>query len=339
MAGQAGEGEISQRVAWEGADHLIFSKRLNPGSRFAPVFEVCVYPLDDLRERQRLLRYQILGAGGALLGVALICSHLLALRLSRPVERLAVALLQDRAQRQQAEARLVSTQVELERSARFSADASHQLKTPVTVLRAGLDELAARAELAPELREEVDSLIHQTNRLGSVIEDLLLLSRMDAGHLRIQFARVDLAAVLETCLDDVSALPDEFGLERTSAVEQALVIEGEQRFVEIIIQNLLVNAQKYNRPGGRAHVASRVQGGRVVLNFGNTGRPIPPESHEDIFQRFHRGPAGGGVPGHGLGLNLARDLARLHGGDLRLVRSSGDWTEFEVEFLGTRASA
>lgn len=335
----AGETEISQRLRWEGAEHLVFSKRLNPGSRFAPVFEVCVYPLDGLLERQRRLRFQILGAGAALLCAALLCSHFLALRLARPVERLAVASLQDRAERRQAEARLVSTRVELERSARFSADASHQLKTPVSVLRAGLDELAARPELAPALRDEVDSLIHQTNRLGSVIEDLLLLSRMDAGHLPIQFSRVELAAVLETCLDDMSALPDDFGLERSCEAVESFAIQGEQRFVEIIIQNLLVNAQKYNRPQGRVQVAARRQGQWVLLTIGNTGRPIPPESHEDIFRRFHRGPTGGGLPGHGLGLNLARDLARLHGGDLRLVRSSGDWTEFEVAFLAWRDAA
>jgi signal transduction histidine kinase len=71
-----------------------------------------------------------------------------------------------------------------------------------------------------------------------------------------------------------------------------------------------------------------------VLLIGNSGRPIPRLAQEHIFERFHRGTTG--VSGHGLGLNLARELARLHGGDLRLLRSQEDWTEFEVRFRVAR---
>jgi signal transduction histidine kinase len=72
---------------------------------------------------------------------------------------------------------------------------------------------------------------------------------------------------------------------------------------------------------------------------GNTGRSISGPAREHIFERFHRGAAGGDIPGHGLGLNLARELARLHGGDLRLVSSGEDWTEFEVRFRLARQTA
>jgi signal transduction histidine kinase len=70
----------------------------------------------------------------------------------------------------------------------------------------------------------------------------------------------------------------------------------------------------------------------VRLTVRNSGRPIPPESQAHIFERFHRGAVGENVPGYGLGLNLARELARLHQGDLRLLRSDADGTEFEVCF-------
>jgi signal transduction histidine kinase len=71
---------------------------------------------------------------------------------------------------------------------------------------------------------------------------------------------------------------------------------------------------------------------QVLLTIGNTGHPIPAAAQEHIFERFHRGVVGERITGHGLGLNLARELARLHGGDLRLLRSDEDWTEFEVRF-------
>jgi signal transduction histidine kinase len=96
------------------------------------------------------------------------------------------------------------------------------------------------------------------------------------------------------------------------------------------VQNLMENAAKYNRPGGRIRVAARETDGLVEVTVENTGRPIPPEVQARIFERFHRGAVGENVPGYGLGLNLARELARLHGGDLKLVGSNDSGTRFEV---------
>jgi signal transduction histidine kinase len=248
------------------------------------------------------------------------------------VERLAVDSAENRVQRARAEAALELTSEELQRSARFSADASHQLKTPVTVLRAGLEELLAGEKLSLEAREEIGSLVHQTFRLTSIIEDLLLLSRMDAGRLQIEFSAVDLTPLIEAWLDDLGALPDGLGLAVETDIPPALWIAGEKRYTTLILQNLLENARKYNRPGGRIRIAAREEGGWVILAIGNTGGPIPPTAQEHIFERFHRGAVGENVPGHGLGLNLARELARLHRGELRLARSDETWTEFEVRF-------
>ena len=266
----------------------------------------------------------MLGAFGA--------SQFFSHRLSAPVERLAVDSEENRAQRERAEAALELTSQELQRSARFSADASHQLKTPVTVLRAGLEELLAGEKLAPDAREEISGLVHQTFRLTSVIEDLLLLSRMDAGRLQLDLRAVNLTPLIEAWLDDFGAFPDEFKLEVGADIPPELYVAGETRYTTLILQNLLENARKYNRPGGRIRIAARTEGLWAILAIGNTGRPIPPAAQAHIFERFHRGAAGENVPGHGLGLNLARELARLHRGDLRLARSDQAWTEFEVRF-------
>jgi len=328
----ADSAEGGYEVGAGGARYLLFCKRLNPGSLFPAAFEVSIYPLADLLARQRLLIWQFSGAAALLLLGAFAASHLLSGRLSRPVERLAVDSEENRSQRYRAEAALESTSRELQRSARFSADASHQLKTPVTVLRAGLEELLAGEYVSAEAREEVSALVHQTFRLAGVIEDLLLLSRMDAGRLQIQFSRLDLAPLIEAWVDDLGALPDALGLRVDADFPPSLWITGEKRYATLILQNLLENARKYNRAGGRIRIAAREEGDWAVLAIGNTGLPVPPEAQEHIFERFHRGAVGENVPGHGIGLNLARELARLHGGDLRLARSDGEWTEFEVRF-------
>lgn len=323
--------ERSLRIELSDGPHLLFYKQLNPNSSFPSAYEICIYPLNDLLARQRELRWQIIGAGALLLLAGLAVSHFASARLSAPVAKLAHDSAEDRAERERAEAALEKTSKELQRSARFSANTSHQLKTPVTVLRAGLEELREHENLTPEGREEIAALIHQTFRITSIIEDLLLLSQMDAGRLQIAFTPVDLSHLLEAQIDDLSALPDGADVEVESDCGD-IHIAGEKHYVALILQNLLENARKYNRPGGRIRISCREDGEWAVLTIGNTGRSVPHPAREDIFERFHRGAMGEDVPGHGLGLNLARELARLHGGDLRLVSSKEDWTEFEVCF-------
>lgn len=330
--------ERSFRVQVNSVPHLVFYKRLNPNSLFPPAYEICIYPLDDLLTQQRQLRWQVLSAGALLLLVAFTVSHFASARLSVPVTKLAQDSAENRAERDRAEAALEKTSKELQRSARFSANTSHQLKTPVTVLRAGLEELRTHENLTPEGREEIAALIHQTFRITSIIEDLLLLSQMDAGRLQIAFSTVDLSHLLEAQMDDLSALPDGVDVEVESDCPDAH-IAGEKHYVALILQNLLENARKYNRPGGRIRILCCEEDDWAILTIGNTGRSIPSPAREHIFERFHRGSVGEDITGHGLGLNLARELARLHGGDLRLVRSEEDWTEFEVRFRVARQTA
>ena len=319
-------------VSVNGAPHLLFYGRLNPDSLFPPGYEICIYPLADLMARLHRLRWQIGGAGALLLLGGFVASNFVAARLSAPVEKLAVDSETNRAQRKRAEAALASTSEELERSTRYSADASHQLKTPVTILRAGLEALLRREDFKPGVYHELSVLLHQTHRLTGVINDLLLLSRIDAGHLQIESEPVNLSQLVEEWLDDLGALPDSLDVKIEKKFPAELYVAGEKRYISLIVQNLLENSRKYNRPEGRIRVAGHKDTDEIVLNIGNTGRPITHDVQEHIFERFHRGSGGTAISGHGLGLNLARELARLHGGDLRLVGSDDDWTEFEVCF-------
>lgn len=337
--GKAGDEERSLETKIEGVPYLLFFKRLNLHSNYPPAYEVCVYPLTQLLARQRQLRSQFLGAGGVLLLGGFVVSHFFSRRLSRPVEKLAVVSEENLAQRQRAEAKLQTTAEELQRSARFSADASHQLKSPITVLRAGLDSLLARDGFPQEVYEEISSLIHQTYRLTGVVEDLLLLSRMDAGKLRLNLHPVDLAHLVAEWIDDLRAMPDAAHLRVETNLPDDLQIVGETKFTSLVVQNLLDNARKYNRRGGVIRISAHEENNQVELRVANTGRGIPSEAQPDIFERFHRAGASEDVPGHGLGLNLARELMRLHGGKLRLVRSDAEWTEFSARFAAAAPAA
>jgi signal transduction histidine kinase len=307
----------SVTVALNGVPHAVFYRRANSGSDYPPAFEVSIFPMSGFAARRTTLRTRIVSIGALLLVGAFFAGRVLSARLSAPVEQLAI---------------------DSERSARFSADASHQLKTPVTVLRAGLEELLTRQNLSPEECDSIAALIHQTYRLSSLVDDLLLLSRMDSGRLKLAFAPVDLAHLIAAAVDDVSAIPDGKDIDIETEVAPDVAIQGESRYTAIILQNLLENARKYNRPGGRIRVTAHRDEESVYLAIGNTGSTIAPAAQARIFERFHRGAMGENIPGYGLGLNLARELARLHDGELRLVRSADDWTEFEVRFRAMPAS-
>jgi signal transduction histidine kinase len=319
-------------ISLDGHPYLLFFKLLNPDSIFPPAYQIGIYPLQNALTRQRRLRAEVIGVGVLLLAAGFFASQFAASRLSRPVQRLAIESRTHLAERRRAEESLATTSQELKRSARFSANASHQLKSPLSVLRAGIESLLTRNDFEPPVYDELSSLLHQTYRLTGVIDDLLLLSQMDAGRLQIAFSSVDLSELVDEWLDDINALPESFEVRIEKEVSTGLYVAGEKRYTSLIVQNLVENARKYNRPGGRIRVTAFRNARGVTLNVGNTGPTISPEAQQHIFERFHRGSVGENVSGHGLGLNLASELALLHGGRLRFVRSNDDWTEFEVTF-------
>jgi signal transduction histidine kinase len=333
------QGQSNFRITINKTSYLLFFKRLNPDSPFSPAYEICLYSLQSSIAQLHRLRWQIGGAGSLLLLGGFVASHFIAVRFSKPIEQLTFDSDRNRAQRREAEAALASTTERLERSTRYSADASHQLKSPLTVLRAGLEALLTREDFSPATYEELSTLLHHTHRLSGVIEDLLLLSRMEAGHMQIDATPVNLSQVVEEWLDDLEALPDSPEVRIEKEIPAELYVAGERRYISLIVQNLLENARKYNRRDGRIRVRAASKNGQVLLSIGNTGKSIAAEAQVHIFKRFRRAAAGSGVTGHGLGLNLARELARLHGGDLKLVSSEDDWTEFELLLQAMKCSA
>src|SRR5262249_44123768 len=217
-----------------------------------------------------------------------------------------------------------------EQSVRFSADASHQLKTPITVLRAGIEEIVADVECSEGTQARADGLLHRIHHLSSVVDNLLLLSRADAGRLDLSKAEFDLGEVLEGVLDDALTLAEPLDLSVEAHVPKHLLLKADRTFVAIIAQNLVENAVKYNTPGGRIRVGARIVNGAVEITISNTGNGIPKDRTGQLFERFYRVRRDERVSGQGLGLSIARELARAHGGDVELVRSDGSWTEMRV---------
>jgi two-component system, OmpR family, heavy metal sensor histidine kinase CusS len=219
-------------------------------------------------------------------------------------------------------------QSSFEQSIRFSADASHQLKTPISVLRAGIEEMLTDPSTPRKHRARSEALLHQTHQLTSIAENLLLLARADAGRLGLQPCAFDLREVLDGMCDDTRALAESNDLTVETDVVHELPVVADRPSAALIAQNLVENAVKFNQPGGTISIGARHVDGKVEVTIGNNGEGIPQERCSSIFERFYRARGDGRIEGQGLGLSIARELARAQGGDVTLRKSDAKWTEF-----------
>lgn len=215
-------------------------------------------------------------------------------------------------------------------SVRFTADASHELKTPLALIATGLEELLRRRDLPPDVVTALASLLEDNRRLAAICQDLLVLARADAGRLALDRQPHDLRPLIEAAVEDARILAEE----RRIAIEVALPPHAgefvDARYFTRILLNVLSNAVKYNRDGGTVRVRLAAEESRWTLDIANTGPGIAPEHQARLFERFFRADNSAAAPGHGLGLSLSRELARAHGGDLTLSASNAEWTAFRL---------
>jgi heavy metal sensor kinase len=215
---------------------------------------------------------------------------------------------------------------------RFSADASHELKTPLAIMQAELESALQAAAPGSKEQQAFGNLLEETQRLKTITRSLLLLAQADAGELRLSREPVDLTATLVNIIEDAEILAAEAKLQFQIDLQPRVTMAGDRALLPTALLNLLTNAIKYNEPGGRIQVQLARDGTKVVLDVGNSGPGIPSEEQSKIFDRFHRVDTTRGrvVDGIGLGLSLAREIIRAHGGELVLVTSRPGWTQFRV---------
>jgi signal transduction histidine kinase len=208
-------------------------------------------------------------------------------------------------------------------ASRFSADAAHELKTPLTILR-GRIEQAIQHSPQGSLQAELAGMQDEVDRLTGITRKLLLLSQADAGRLALTASLVDLSQLLDDLIGDVQMLLTNQQCE--FKIEPQLRVEGDALLLSQLLNNLVSNALSYCSAGGWIQVAAKAMPAGLEVLVANSSQLIDAESRSRFFDRFYRGDAAHNraVEGSGLGLSLAREIARAHGGELTLEMTADD---------------
>ncbi len=213
----------------------------------------------------------------------------------------------------------------------FFANVSHELRTPLTLIMAPVDEMLGKVTGA--LRTGLEVVRRNASRLLRMIDDLLDLARLEGGRLRLHVAPLDLGEIVDRVVSAARPTAERNG--QTLTVEAGAPIEGlfgDPHRVEIVVTNLVGNALKFTPQGGSIRVSMTADAEHAHLEVVDTGPGIPEDQRERIFERFYQiyGSERRRHGGAGIGLALARDLARLHGGDLVVVPGDGRGARFRL---------
>lgn len=297
----------------------------------------------------RRLVWLLLAAGGGVLAVGLGGGWWLTTWAIRPVEQISAAArriaegnLSERIAGAEVDnelgrlaAVLNSTFARLEaafaQQKQFTADASHELRTPIAVLISEAQTALARPRTAAEYRETIEACLATAQQMRRLTESLLDLARLDAGPQTLRLEPVDLAALAGAGLEQVRPLAAARGI-RLEAQLMPAPCRGDPDRLTQLVTNLLVNAIHYNRDGGAVRLTTGPERGGAKLAVADTGLGIGPEDLPHIFERFYRADkARARSEGRfGLGLAICKAIVQAHGGSIGVSSQPGQGSVFEV---------
>ena len=251
--------------------------------------------------------------------------------------RLAVPLVKDELGRLAETLNQMLARLELNFAAlrRFTAEASHELKTPLTVLRGGVERAITTPNLPQDTLAVLEETLQEVNRMTELVDALLTLARADEGRAPLHREPVDLRTIVAEAQETGELLAEEAGVTiEVATPSEPVVLEVDRSRIRQLLLNLLENAVKYTPKGGSVSVRLGQTDGRVLLTVADTGIGIAPGDLPHIFDRFWRADSArtrtGERPGAGLGLAICKWIAEAHGGAIEVQSRPGRGTTFTV---------
>lgn len=216
---------------------------------------------------------------------------------------------------------------------RFSADASHELRTPLTILQLELEGLAQGQRENPTLMDQIGSALEEAQRMSRIVENLLTISRMDAGEVKMDKAPLDMGDLANSTAEAMKLIAEEKSIDLRIKAAPDVWVEGDRTRVQQVVVNLIDNAIKYTQDGGAVHVSVRREGRSAVLEVSDNGAGIPAHALPHVFERFYRADKARSREsgGAGLGLSIVKAICAAHGAEVTVRSEEGGGTCFRVE--------
>jgi heavy metal sensor kinase len=226
--------------------------------------------------------------------------------------------------------RLQST---FDRERRFSADAAHELRTPLSVLKGRLEVTLSLDRSSEEYRAALQGLRSEVERLISVSNDLLMLSRLEQGKMETDPSPINLTDIIESVLDQYRPLAAKKQVGMTVHLLPDIEMHGNSDHILRLFLNLIDNGVKYATPGGRIELTGSVQAGCVHIELFNSTQDLTEDEANRLFERFYRADPSRSrrSGGAGLGLSIAQEIVHAHGGEIRAERLRGEGLLFLVD--------
>jgi heavy metal sensor kinase len=218
-------------------------------------------------------------------------------------------------------------------SKRFVADASHDLRTPLTILRGELENFAEDPRLDSEMRERAASLLEEVAHLGKIVDQLFTLSQLDAGEAQTKWTRFDLTELAQTTAEQMNLLAEDKGISISCDVGQPMLVKGNHVRLKQVVVNLLDNAIKYTPEKGAIQLRVLAINGHAVLEVEDNGIGIPSEALPHIFERFYRVDQARSADSEsaGLGLSIVKSICIAHGAEVEAQSAVGNGSCFRVK--------
>lgn len=219
-----------------------------------------------------------------------------------------------------------------ERMRQFSADVSHELKTPLTIIRGEIELALTSKKSVSALRKTLADILEEVVRLSNMIEDLLMLYKSETGQIKLDIKKVNIAKLLMELLEDMKILAEKNEVNLKVGRIEEVFVDGDEMKLKQLFLNLIDNAIKYNKKNGVVEINVENQGEFVNISVSDTGIGIPKEELNFIFERFYRVDkartrASGGA---GLGLSIAKWIAQMHNGRIEVESELGQGSKFTV---------
>ena len=216
---------------------------------------------------------------------------------------------------------------------RFMADAAHELKTPIAILRTNADVALQQSRDEDGYRAALRSVEDESRRLGGLVDHLLVLARADAGERKPQKSPLFLDDIAADCMSAGRVMADRKGVELAVDKFEETPIDGDPALIRELLMILLDNAIKYTRPGGSVTMNIAMKDSRAMIRIQDSGVGILSKDLPNVFQRFYRGESGRDEQnGAGLGLSIAKWIAEEHGAEISLASAPDEGTTVVVMF-------